>query len=185
MIEHSFIRSSVATKLILSESEWISVLKLSTKWRFNNLRQMAISELESFSSLASSNKIVLGRQCFILSWFQSGLTEIVNREETINDDEAIAVDYIMAIELFRCRELRLKSPFHYFHSQKKDIETKFAAEMASINTAAQEMGFMPKLYFHLGQENIQVVDEDQKEASSVGDPVPLPTSSKKKGKKRK
>jgi hypothetical protein len=80
----------------------------------------------------------------------------VNREATINNDEVIAMDYITAIELFRFREQRMKSSVINFHSQKEDIETQFAAELASINTAAKEMGFIPKPY--------QVV-EGQNEAS--------------------
>ncbi|KAF8190826.1 hypothetical protein BJ912DRAFT_314129 [Pholiota molesta] len=47
---------SITTKLSLSESEWISVLTLSTKWNFLNSRAIAISELESLQSLTSIKK---------------------------------------------------------------------------------------------------------------------------------
>jgi len=129
---------SVSLRLSLSKSEWISVLKLSTKWYFVKLRTMAIAELERMAELTSVEKIVLGRKVKISSWIISGFAELIFRENTIDDDEAMDVDsgYITTIyKLFRMRELRLEG-----HSvSKKDIHDKFRQELDDVR--AEEQGF--------------------------------------------
>jgi len=102
---------SFSLRLFLSTSEWISVLKLSTKWYFLDLRAMAISELERMQELPSIEKITLGRKNRIYSWVIEGFYELVQRDGTITDEEAKDVDYdypMTAYKLFRAREQRLK-----------------------------------------------------------------------------
>jgi hypothetical protein len=159
------LRSSITTKLSLSESEWISVLTLSTKWNFLNLRAIAISELESLQSLTSIKKITLGRLCFISSWLQSGLTEIVRRTETISNEDAIAMGYTTAIELFRLRELDVQNRYkHYVYrggynnshsSSMETIGSTFQAELLSLKKAGNR-----KLQPKPGTQNIVSIRQD-------------------------
>lgn len=149
MIKIPFLRSDVSTKLSLSESEWISVLKLSTKWCFNNLRKIAILELELLNSLTSVNKIVLGRLCSISSWLLAGLTEIADRKESMSDDDIVALDHITAIALLKVRELRLQNKCDelewrnggaYYYNRwpafttTGAISSAFAAELVAVKT---------------------------------------------------
>jgi hypothetical protein len=109
MSKTPFLRSALSTKLSLSESEWISILMLSTKWCFKNLRIIAISELEALNSITSVNKIIFGRFCSISSWLLAGLAEIAKREESMSDDDIVALDHITVIALLKVRERRLQT----------------------------------------------------------------------------
>jgi hypothetical protein len=106
------LHSSVTTKLSLSEEEWISVLTLSTKWSFVNLREIAISELESLRSLTPLNKVILGRRCFIPPWVLSGLTEIAGRTEPISNEDAVIMGPTTTATLCRQREFRLQNQYN-------------------------------------------------------------------------
>ncbi|KAF9486243.1 hypothetical protein BDN70DRAFT_822592 [Pholiota conissans] len=124
---------SVETTLVLSETEWISVLKLSTQWYFTHLRQIAIAQLESQPSFTPLNKIVLGRECFISSWFLSGLTSIAKRQEPITDDDIFYIGSSTTIQLFRLRELiKTKSSQYHESTILEGLYSAFADEILSI-----------------------------------------------------
>jgi len=130
---------SVSPRLSLSKCEWVSVLKLATKWYFISLRTMAISELERLQELSSVEKVTLGRHLRISSWVIEGFQELVGREIPITDEEAIDLDfnYITTVyKLFRVRELRILRPI----SVGQEIEGSFQEELAAIQ--ADEKGFM-------------------------------------------
>ena len=100
--------SSVALRLSLSKVEWVSILKLSTKWQFLDLRKLAKSELEAGKDLDSVEKIVLGRECYNSSWVLAGYQELVQKSDAITDDEAIDIELPTAINLCRIREIMLR-----------------------------------------------------------------------------
>jgi hypothetical protein len=123
-------------------------LKLSTEWRFLNLRELSKSELESRQELklTSTEKIILGRKASISSWVIEGYEELISRDEAIDDEEAIEMELLTAIRLFRLRELRIKGQlrsgvhileeqFEYELNDIRDIETTlrpFTLEQESI-----------------------------------------------------
>ncbi|KDR81819.1 hypothetical protein GALMADRAFT_58610 [Galerina marginata CBS 339.88] len=130
---------SISLRLSLLKSEWVSILKLSTKWYFLKLRAMAILELNSMQELTSIEKITLGRENKILSWVTAGFLDLAQREATITDDEALAVDlnYITtAYRLFRVRERRITK---MSASVLLEIEENFKNELDAIRT--EEKGF--------------------------------------------
>lgn len=100
---HQF--SSVSLTLSLSKLEWISVLKLSTVWRFLNLRKLSRAKLETIElKLTSTEKIVLGRKVHISSWVIKGYEELVLGDETIQDEDAVEIGLLDTLWLFRIRE---------------------------------------------------------------------------------
>ncbi|KAF8190808.1 hypothetical protein BJ912DRAFT_964794 [Pholiota molesta] len=163
---------ALSTKLSLSESEWISILMLSTKWCFKNLRIIAISELESLNSITSVNKIIFGRFCSISSWLLAGLVEIVEREESMSDDDMVALDHITVIALFKLRELRLRKNGIYYNS----------GSTHSITMDAIRSAFDTELVAVQIEETKFVVASSESKVSSTPPPK-MPTKGKKKGKK--
>ncbi|KAF8954192.1 hypothetical protein BDZ97DRAFT_512702 [Flammula alnicola] len=129
---------SVSRELSLSKAQWVSILKLSTMWYFLNLRKMAIFELERSSELTSMDKIILGRKFSVSSWVVAGFSGIIRRTKTITDDEAIDMDFITTVNLFRIRELRLVNALAVASVVPK-IEEAFIDELGLIR--AEEDGF--------------------------------------------
>ncbi|KAF6761059.1 hypothetical protein DFP72DRAFT_30936 [Ephemerocybe angulata] len=126
-------------ELLLSTDEWLSVLKLSSKWFFNGFRKMAIEKLAPLAGTDPMEKVRLGKEYSVESWLLSGYRELVERDAVISVEDARKVGLENAIELFGVREewradraipleSRLKS---VFSSQFETI----AAAQASYMTA--------------------------------------------------
>ncbi|KDR75510.1 hypothetical protein GALMADRAFT_247952 [Galerina marginata CBS 339.88] len=129
----------VSLQLSMSKDEWISVLTLSSEWRFLRLRNMAISELQR--SLTSVEKICLGRERHISSWVIEGFGELVHRKDPLTDDEAIDLDanYVTtAYKLFRIRELRISGTRVF--SVLKLIQETFKDTLESIMEEERTFG---------------------------------------------
>ncbi|KAF9478129.1 hypothetical protein BDN70DRAFT_67089 [Pholiota conissans] len=136
--------TSARITLSLSETEWISVLKLSTKWKFENLRKLAITHLDTLPPL---RKIILGRQYFVPTWFLSGLHEMANRNEVIRNHEADQMGHTIAFKLTRLREKKLRnrssssfrsSTAHQLITQKT-VDGEFGSESHIIEEKQQQI----------------------------------------------
>ncbi|KAF8161462.1 hypothetical protein B0H34DRAFT_380786 [Crassisporium funariophilum] len=130
---HKFGRSRVPTG---SQSEWLSILKLSTMWRFLALREQAIKELNTLRSLTPFDKITLGRRYRHLTWMMEGFKEVIDRSQPITDDEADLVGFPTAVRLFRIRENITR---RVNGSGYADIGTEFEQELEDIR--AEESGY--------------------------------------------
>ncbi|KAF8802634.1 hypothetical protein BYT27DRAFT_7244638 [Phlegmacium glaucopus] len=86
----------------LSKDHWISILKLSTMWRFLDLRQDAITKLLSFPMTAQA--VVLGHSYSSVELFTAGCTALASRPTSLSDDEAKELGYEMAFWLCILRE---------------------------------------------------------------------------------
>lgn len=62
----------------LNKDEWISALKLSTKWRFNDLRKLAISHLSSIT-MDATERICLAKAFRVYDWLLEGYGQVVER----------------------------------------------------------------------------------------------------------
>jgi hypothetical protein len=60
----------------LSKAEWTSVLKLSTKWFFNDLRELAISQLSSIW-ISPIDRICLAKEYRVYDWLLRGYEQVV------------------------------------------------------------------------------------------------------------
>jgi len=108
---HNCFGRDVLDHLPLSKAEWVSVLRLSTRWYFRKYRSLSLGKLESGNELSSTDKILLGREMFIHSWIFDGYTELVLRQETIHKEEALAIGFPTTFSIFRIRESRILGIF--------------------------------------------------------------------------
>ncbi|KAK7024963.1 hypothetical protein R3P38DRAFT_2951969 [Favolaschia claudopus] len=87
----------------MTTDEWISVLKLSTEWCMARFRRLAITKLDQ-RDLSSCQRIMLARQYHIVTWLRRGYSELVERAETISEDEAEILGWKTTCRLFQARE---------------------------------------------------------------------------------
>ncbi|KAF5317260.1 hypothetical protein D9611_003676 [Ephemerocybe angulata] len=92
-------------ELTLSKDEWLAVLKLSSKWRFNSIRKLAIERLSPLSGMKPSERIRLGREYAVESWLLSGYEELVTRKAGIAKEEVPLVGWETVHELWGVREM--------------------------------------------------------------------------------
>jgi len=153
---HQF--SFVSLTLSLSKLEWISVLKLSTVWRFLNLRKLSREKLETTAELrlTSTEKIILGRKVHISSWVIEGYEELVLGDETIEDEDAVEIGLLDTLWLFRIRERLLRGRVPPPWPVAMTLEETFQGELNDIRALERT----------LDQANLQVVPE--KEGSENG-----------------
>jgi hypothetical protein len=84
--------------------EWTSVLHLSSRWEFDDIRALAIREIERYP-LNSVDKIVLSRQFDITSmWTLRAYTELCERSEPLTDHEALALGLQTTVRVSQLRE---------------------------------------------------------------------------------
>jgi hypothetical protein len=90
---------------------------------------MAKSELEAGQEVSSVEKIVLGREFYHASWILEGYKELVQKFDTITDDEAINIQLLTAIKLFRIREIMQRQSLT---SALRAVEGVFSEELSAI-----------------------------------------------------
>ena len=92
------------------------------------MRKLAQSELEG-EGLNSVEKILLGRDSKHVSWILTGYQELVQKSDTITNDEAISIGLPTAIDLLRVREIMLRQPLT---SALHALKNAFAEELSMI-----------------------------------------------------
>ncbi|KAG6815290.1 hypothetical protein H0H93_010323 [Arthromyces matolae] len=88
---------------VLSKSEWISVLKLSSLWTMIDLRELAIKSLERLGLI---RKVVLARTYGIITWLKESYIDLASRYETPSMDDAQRLGLETTVKLFNIREMR-------------------------------------------------------------------------------
>ncbi|KAF6761040.1 hypothetical protein DFP72DRAFT_804333 [Ephemerocybe angulata] len=91
-------------ELTLTPDEWLAVLKLSTKWLFNDFRKMAIEKLSPLTGMDPIEKVRIGKEFCVEAWLLSGYRELVNRDESITVGDAGKLGWQSAIRLCGLRE---------------------------------------------------------------------------------
>ncbi|KAF6747349.1 hypothetical protein DFP72DRAFT_972543 [Ephemerocybe angulata] len=152
----------VQGEVSLSTDEWLSVLKLSSKWFFNGFRKMAIEKLAPLAGMDPMEKVRLGKEYSVEAWLLSGYRELVERDAVISVEDARKVGLENAIELFGVREewrankaitleTRLKSAFFshfetitaaqpsYMTAEDKEEEAKMKERAEKEAKAAKEL----------------------------------------------
>ncbi|KAI6137464.1 hypothetical protein EDD17DRAFT_1501728, partial [Pisolithus thermaeus] len=82
--------------------QWTSVLKLSTAWNFERLRQAAIDALTE-SGIGAVDR-VLSQRYYIKNWLLPALNELARRPEPITLEEAQRMGIDIALKLASVRE---------------------------------------------------------------------------------
>ncbi|KAJ2918269.1 hypothetical protein MD484_g2133, partial [Candolleomyces efflorescens] len=118
--------------LDLSKSEWLSVLRLSTEWYFNDFRKRAIENLTALT-LDPVDRVDLGTQFNVSSWLKTGFRELVTRMDIITVEDARRIGLETAIKVYGIRDEwnKLVLP----HDETKlnfKIEAVFASELLAM-----------------------------------------------------
>ncbi|KAI5993882.1 hypothetical protein EDD15DRAFT_2166702 [Pisolithus albus] len=83
--------------------QWTSVLKLSTTWNFERLRQAAIDALIE-SGIGAVDRVVLSQRYYIKNWLLPALNDLARRPEPITLEEANQMGIDIALKLASVRE---------------------------------------------------------------------------------
>ncbi|RDB17451.1 hypothetical protein Hypma_001595 [Hypsizygus marmoreus] len=90
--------------VLLTQDEWVSILKLATKWTMIDIRQMAIIHLPESETMPPVDRIVLAKSCSVVEWLQPAYTKLVQRPESMSVKEAENLGLDVAIKLCRVQE---------------------------------------------------------------------------------
>ncbi|KAI6107042.1 hypothetical protein EV401DRAFT_469878 [Pisolithus croceorrhizus] len=83
--------------------QWTSVLKLSTAWNFERLRQAAIDALME-SRIGAVDRVVLSQRYYVKNWLLPALNELAKRAEPITLEEGRRMGIVIALKLASVRE---------------------------------------------------------------------------------
>jgi|ERR1700676_2442696 hypothetical protein len=87
----------------MSSTEWTSVLKLSTMWSFDDLRDLAILNMSQLS-IDPIERAALAKEYSIDEWLLPALNELAQREEPIGIEEARRLGWETALQIAAVRE---------------------------------------------------------------------------------
>jgi hypothetical protein len=130
----------------LTDDEWLSVLKLSTKWFFNELRQVAISHLSSVD-MDAIKRIRFAKEFKVYDCLLEGYHQLVERLErpqdtqgpiTAREGKVIGLEVALALSGIAIRRLRGT----IVGNVKGDLLTAFKDEFDCIQQA--ERRFMTR-----------------------------------------
>ncbi|TFK20807.1 hypothetical protein FA15DRAFT_673156 [Coprinopsis marcescibilis] len=76
VVEHNIV------DLQLKKEEWVSVLKLATKWDMTDIRKTVIRSLSVGNTLTSTEKLSLGREFRVRDWVAAGIKALVQETHT-------------------------------------------------------------------------------------------------------
>jgi hypothetical protein len=123
----------------MTKDEWISVLKLSTQWRFIDTRNLAIQQLHSRLDLEDVERIQLAQQYDIADWLRMGYIHLVKRNRGMSQDEARKIGWETAFHLCQAREHAWASRTTWYYGLTDTaIDEMFADEfrLAELASAA-------------------------------------------------
>lgn len=96
--------SDISTQLgVISETVWISALKLSTMWDHFDVRNLAIKMLSTMG-MDPVTQVVNAIQYNVHEWLPAGLERLAKRREAISISEAKLLGWEMAIRIYQVRE---------------------------------------------------------------------------------
>ncbi|KZP27538.1 hypothetical protein FIBSPDRAFT_853399 [Athelia psychrophila] len=103
--------------------EWTSVLKLSTLWRFGELRCEAIEALTKLV-VSPTEKIALGREWRVKDWLNEGYKELIQRESGLTQKEKEKLGADITIKIYEAREATFRTgsgAVNYGYTGSRDL----------------------------------------------------------------
>jgi hypothetical protein len=88
---------------LMSFTEWTSVLKLSSMWSFEDLRDLAIQNMSQLT-VDPVERAALAKEYHIDEWLLPALNELAQREEPIGVEEARRLGWETALQIASVRE---------------------------------------------------------------------------------
>ncbi|KAG6916752.1 hypothetical protein DXG01_005497 [Tephrocybe rancida] len=118
----------------LSDREWISVLKVSTKWLMREIRHMAIDRLSS-APLAHVDRVVLAKECSILSWLRSTYLTLMDVKSELSHHDKLTMEKLGLESSFKLHCAR-ESVFPRragTTAMRKKIDEAFGVELETLD----------------------------------------------------
>ncbi|KAJ6456079.1 hypothetical protein C8R45DRAFT_580814 [Mycena sanguinolenta] len=133
----------------LTKDDWISVLKLSTQWRFLAVRNLAIQRLDDHDDIEIVERILLARQYDVAGWLRKGYTALAERTQGITSEEAKRIGWETAFLLSQVRE-NAKTRCSYCgrntHIRNNmNLEAGFGEEFRQAELASAEFDEVPSV----------------------------------------
>jgi hypothetical protein len=130
----------------LTEDEWTAVLKLSTQWRFINLRKLAIRHISS-TEKDPIDRICLGKEYGVYDWVLEGYTQVIERLVSFDymehespttldaqESERIGVETALKLSGIAIRRLRWCAPRPHMQDIEDDVVEAFETELNAIQS---------------------------------------------------
>jgi hypothetical protein len=109
-------------------------------WYFLDYRAQAIDKLSSL--LYSAEKVVIGRKYKVLKLLRAGFETLITRYDPIEDEEALLIEPMTAVRLYRARE-KYKGNGNRAQWQAREFDAllaeRFGAELEAIGI--EEIGY--------------------------------------------
>ncbi|GLB38934.1 hypothetical protein LshimejAT787_0600960 [Lyophyllum shimeji] len=123
----------------LSDDEWVSVLKLSTKWAMLDVRRMAIDHLTS-ATMSPADRVVLARTYSVVEWLRSAYLTLAKDPTSISPEDASKIGLEPVFKLHRAREYMLNSAYAKVTNCDYDsaIERTFEGELEGMQEAGRD-----------------------------------------------
>jgi len=113
----------------LTVDEWIAALKLSTKYAFAAVRELALERLGKPDLLDAATTFVLGRDYDVRAWVRDACVKLVNRYSPLTAEEAEILGIPTAMKICAMREARLQCRTVY--NAQAHVEAAFDDEVES------------------------------------------------------
>ena len=85
-------------------AEWTSVLKLSTAWDFESIRELAIVRLLPLLCEHPLEMLITARLYHVDEWVDAVIYDMAERDETLDDSEADRLDLADLMCIMKLRE---------------------------------------------------------------------------------
>ncbi|KAJ7647769.1 hypothetical protein FB45DRAFT_1019981 [Roridomyces roridus] len=116
----------------LTNTEWLSVLKMANMWDFLEVRELAIEKLGDHATSSDCvERILLGRQYNVSSWARSGYADLAKRETSISVEDAAKIGLEATVQIFKLRESLLKTD----SLKTLELGDLFKAELQQMDSA--------------------------------------------------
>ncbi|PPQ63759.1 hypothetical protein CVT24_004268 [Panaeolus cyanescens] len=86
-----------------STAEWVSILSLSTRWSFADIRQSAVNHLAPRGVTTAIDKIVLGTKYDVREWLAPAYEEVCLRERALDVEEGARLGSERVVKIFKLR----------------------------------------------------------------------------------
>ncbi|KZP27539.1 hypothetical protein FIBSPDRAFT_928062 [Athelia psychrophila] len=143
--------------------EWTSVLKLSTLWRFGELRHEAIEELTKLLVDSPAEQVALGREYRVEDWMRKGYTMLLQRESALTQKEREILGAPITVKVYEARE----ATFRTGNGAKKYGGFNGSRDLASVDNLVIS-GFGEEL--NDASYDGEAIEEDSKLALDAGRP---------------
>jgi len=96
---------------------------------------MAITQLEKVGFFSPIDRVLYGREYRVQSWVRQGFEQLITREEPIEKEDALLINFETTFSLFRLRERRIRghsSAFSSSFNTSDAVRQTFKAELEEI-----------------------------------------------------